>query len=148
LPPRAEVRSATLTWNDSGKFEDRWVRMQVVSNQCVFLQGIEGLELPVAHAEGKFVPRNSQILEQLERDAQVVLRYSGNGAGPVAYPDNPNGSVGDVAGICDTTGRVFGLMPHPERFIDPIQHPQWTRKLRISEGDGLAIFRNAVNYFG
>lgn len=141
---------ATLTWNDSGRYEDRWVRLVVHGSKCVFLQGIESMLLPVAHAEGKFVPRDSIALEALAREAQLVLKYlplrGGNGAG-AAYPDNPNGSIADVAGVCDTTGRVFGLMPHPERYIDPTQHPHWTRGLARDPGDGLQVFRNAIQYF-
>jgi phosphoribosylformylglycinamidine synthase I len=141
--------AATLTNNDSGKFEDRWVRLRTTSNKCVFFSGIETMYLPVAHAEGKFVPRDPATLGRLEAAGQVVLRYApsnGDGIEP-GYPDNPNGSVGAVAGICDTTGRVCGLMPHPERHIDPTQHPRWTRERLPAEGDGLQVFRNAVRFF-
>lgn len=144
---------ATLTWNDSGKFEDRWVRLGVRGSKCVFLQGIDSMLLPVAHAEGKFVPRDAVALEALAREEQLVLQYRplrneapASEAG-TPYPDNPNGSVADVAGVCDATGRVFGLMPHPERYIDPFQHPQWTRGNARDPGDGLQVFRNAVAYF-
>jgi phosphoribosylformylglycinamidine synthase subunit PurQ / glutaminase len=95
--------------------------------------------LPVAHAEGKFVPRDATVLQQLEASGQLVLRY--------AEGDNPNGATANVAGVCDTTGRVLGLMPHPERYIDPTQHPRWTRGEANAEGDGLQLFRNAVRYF-
>lgn len=139
--------AATLTNNDSGKFEDRWVRLQASGERCVFFAGCDSLYLPVAHAEGKFVPRDPATLAALESAGQLVLRYAANGnGGPVAYPDNPNGSVAAVAGVCDATGRVCGLMPHPERHIDPTQHPRWTRGRLPPEGDGLAIFRNAVRY--
>jgi len=110
--------------------------------------------LPVAHAEGKFVTRDAQVLEELDADGQLVLRYErlqpgGPGAsnGPVPYPDNPNGSMGNVAGICDRSGRVLGLMPHPERHIDRTQHPRWTRGEGGPAGDGLKLFQNAVAYF-
>jgi phosphoribosylformylglycinamidine synthase len=142
--------AATLTWNDSGKFEDRWVRLKVDGDQCVFLRGIERMYLPVAHAEGKFVVRSRDSLDWLDVHGQLVLRYvnqSGDGNGQVDYPDNPNGSMGHVAGICDHTGRVFGLMPHPERHIDPTQHPRWTRGEAGDVGDGLQVFQNAVDYF-
>jgi phosphoribosylformylglycinamidine synthase subunit PurQ / glutaminase len=146
---------ATLTLNDSGKYEDRWVRLKADAARCVFLRGIESMYLPVAHAEGKFVPRDEQALEQLAANGQLVLRYQplhGNGSGAttqsVPYPDNPNGSFANVAGICDTTGRVLGLMPHPERHIDPTQHPRWTRGQSAPVGDGLQVFVNAVSYFG
>ena len=145
--------AATLTWNDSGKFEDRWVELSAKDGKCVFLKDIEKMYLPVAHAEGKFVARDADTLADLDRAGQLVLRYQAlngaqtNGSG-VPYPDNPNGSTLDVAGVCDTTGRVFGLMPHPERFIDRTQHPRWTRETLDDEGAGLAVFKNAVGYFG
>jgi phosphoribosylformylglycinamidine synthase subunit PurQ / glutaminase len=161
---------ATLAANESGKFEDRWVRLGTSGNKCVFLSGIEEMELPVAHGEGRFVPRDAQVLESLRRNGQIVLKYApferaeassppmvkiGAGDGParaagktsVPYPDNPNGAIDDVAGICDSTGRVFGLMPHPERFVDPTQHPNWTRGPQREVGEGLRVFQNAVRYF-
>ncbi len=139
--------AATLTNNDSGKFEDRWVRLHATGERCVFFAGCHELYLPVAHAEGKFVPRDQATLAALDSAGQLVLRYANGNGGPVAYPDNPNGSVAAVAGVCDSTGRVCGLMPHPERHIDPTQHPRWTRGPLPPEGDGLAIFRNAVRFF-
>ncbi|HUT09030.1 MAG TPA: phosphoribosylformylglycinamidine synthase I [Thermoguttaceae bacterium] len=141
--------AATLTYNDSGKFEDRWVRLHVRGSKSVFLTGIESMYLPVAHAEGKFVTRDEEALAELDAAGQFVLRYVSQrgGGGGVAYPDNPNGSVADVAGICDTTGRVLGLMPHPERHIDPTHHPRWTRGEAGPVGDGLKVFVNAVEYF-
>jgi phosphoribosylformylglycinamidine synthase subunit PurQ / glutaminase len=146
---------ATLTWNASGKFEDRWVPLHVSSGKSVFFAGIETLYLPVAHAEGKFVPASEQVLKNLDAAGQLVLRYgSVNGhaaatlAPRIAYPENPNGSLADVAGVCDETGRVCGLMPHPERFVDPTQHPRWTREPLAEEGQGLRVFQNAVRYFG
>ncbi|HET6883140.1 MAG TPA: phosphoribosylformylglycinamidine synthase I [Pirellulales bacterium] len=140
---------ATLTNNDSGKFEDRWVSLRTTSGKCVFFKGIESMYLPVAHAEGKFVPRDAATLAALESNSQIVLRYAalGGNGGHVAYPDNPNGSMAAVAGVCDSTGRVCGLMPHPERHIDPTQHPRWTRGPLAAEGDGLQVFRNAVQFF-
>jgi phosphoribosylformylglycinamidine synthase len=144
---------ATLAANDSGRFEDRWVRLVTSGNKCVFLAGIEEMELPVAHGEGKFVPRDDTVLKSLRDNGQLVLRYTSRSADPrpATYPDNPNGAIDDVAGVCDTTGRVFGLMPHPERFVDYTQHPAWTRgpKRDISRnfGDGLRVFQNAVRYF-
>lgn len=141
---------ATLTMNVSGKFEDRWVRLRVASNRCVFFAGIESMYLPVAHAEGRFVCRDAEVLSGLESNGQLMLKYArldGDADGAVPYPDNPNGAMADVAGVCDATGRVCGLMPHPERFIDPTQHPRWTRQPQLAEGDGLQVFRNAVEYF-
>jgi phosphoribosylformylglycinamidine synthase len=149
---------ATLTYNDSGKFEDRWVQLGVQGGKSVFLAGIDAMYLPVAHAEGKFVARDEEALGQLNANDQLVLRYlrlngergsaeGASGSAAVPYPDNPNGSVADVAGICDTTGRVLGLMPHPERHIDPTHHPRWTRGEAGDVGDGLQVFVNAVRYF-
>jgi phosphoribosylformylglycinamidine synthase len=141
---------ATLTWNDSGRYEDRWVRLGVRGAKCVFLRGIESMDLPVAHAEGKFVTRDPAVLETLARQEQLVLKYlplAGGDSEHVPYPDNPNGSVANTAGICDVTGRVLGLMPHPERYIDPTQHPRWTRGEARDPGDGFKVFRNAVEYF-
>jgi phosphoribosylformylglycinamidine synthase len=142
--------AATLTWNDSGKFEDRWVNLQVDGQQCVFLSGIERMYLPVAHAEGKFVVRDQSSFEWLNVHGQLPLRYvdpAAGGDGQVDYPLNPNGSMGNVAGVCDHTGRVLGLMPHPERHIDPTQHPRWTRQEPAEVGDGFQVFKNAVEYF-
>ena len=155
---------ATLAWNTSGKFEDRWVRLRTDSSKCVFLAGIERMYLPVAHGEGRFVVRDADWLIQLERNGQLALRYAGvsshkrqpahaaqadasNSAGTLPYPENPNGSTADIAGICDETGRVFGLMPHPERYVDPTQHPRWTRGEAQTPGEGLRVFANAVAYF-
>jgi phosphoribosylformylglycinamidine synthase len=144
---------ATLTFNASGKFEDRWVRLRATGGKCVFFTGIDSMYLPVAHAEGRFEPRDAATLAALEANGQLALRYeagsvnSSNGKSPVPYPDNPNGAAADVAGVCDSTGRVCGLMPHPERHIDPTHHPRWTRGPLAAEGDGLKVFRNAVAYF-
>jgi phosphoribosylformylglycinamidine synthase len=141
---------ATLTWNDSGKFEARWVSLTACGSRCVMLRGIDHMELPVAHAEGKFVTRDQPALEQLESAGQLVLRYRARdrfATDPVPFPDNPNGSMANVAGVCDTTGRVLGMMPHPERFVDATQHPHWSREPLCETGDGLKIFQNAVGYF-
>jgi phosphoribosylformylglycinamidine synthase subunit PurQ / glutaminase len=152
LAPDAQGFKATLCWNDSGKYEDRWVRLAVDGSKCVFLAGIRSMYLPVAHAEGKFVTRSPELLQELQSAGQLVLRYrplrdGQSEGGRVPYPDNPNGSTADTAGLCDATGRVLGLMPHPERHIDPTQHPRWTRGEAGPAGDGLQLFRNAVEYF-
>jgi phosphoribosylformylglycinamidine synthase subunit PurQ / glutaminase len=140
--------AATLTWNDSGRYEDRWSHLRVDGDGCVFLRGIDRIELPVAHAEGKFVARSAAVLAELDARARLVLRYQGREVeGQVVYPDNPNGSQANVAGACDETGRVFGLMPHPERNIAPTHHPQWTRRSSAECGHGLRIFQNAIDYF-
>jgi phosphoribosylformylglycinamidine synthase subunit PurQ / glutaminase len=137
---------ATLTWNASGRFIDRWVNLSAAGDRCVFLKGIDRMFLPIAHAEGQFVGRDEPTLDRLEQHGQLVLRYCQNDA-CTPQPFNPNGAARDVAGMCDRSGRVFGLMPHPERFIDRTQHPQWTRIPPFEEGDGLQLFRNAVAYF-
>jgi phosphoribosylformylglycinamidine synthase len=151
LDDDAQVGSpATLTWNESGRFEDRWVNLRVCGDKCVFTRGLESLYLPVAHAEGKFVPGSQDVLQKLDANGQLNLRYQTTVSETqnVPYPENPNGATMHVAGVCDSTGCVFGLMPHPERHIDPTQHPRWTRGPIPAEGAGLAIFRNAVQYFG
>jgi phosphoribosylformylglycinamidine synthase subunit PurQ / glutaminase len=153
VAPDESGATATLTLNDSGKFEARWVRLSVEPNRCVFLQGIRDMELPVAHAEGKFVVRDKKIFANMEAGGRFVMRYAAkpgaaaDKSGSVPYPDNPNGAMGNIAGVCDETGRVFGLMPHPERFVDPTQHPRWTREPGREVGDGLRVFQNAVRYF-
>jgi len=152
--------AATLAWNDSGRFIDCWVPLQVRAEgpPCVCLTGIERLYLPVAHAEGKFVTRDAETLDRLEQAGQLVLRYGSADEHRCGLPGNPNGSMRDVAGMCDRTGRIFGLMPHPERYVDPTQHPRWTRRQDgpdqadathdgHDEGEGLRLFRNAVEYF-
>ncbi len=143
--------TATLTLNNSGRYEARWVRVRVEANRCVFLQGIEEMELPVAHAEGKFMLRDEKVLAGMESAGQLVMRYAAKSpveqGAMVPYPDNPNGAMENIAGVCDETGRVFGLMPHPERFVDPTQHPRWTREPQREAGDGLRVFQNAVRYF-
>jgi len=141
-------QKVTLTYNDSGKFEDRWVTLVTEESPCVFTRGIKKLELPVRHGEGKFLALNERVLKELNCSKQVALRYSTpQGERPAPYPFNPNGSAEDIAGICDSTGRIFGLMPHPEAFIHRYVHPRWTREDIAEEGHGMAIFRNAVGYF-
>ena len=145
LPGRPEAGAATLTHNDSGHFESRWARLLPAPGPCPFLDDDRPIELPVAHGEGKFVLADPDGLAKLEAAGQVVLRYADPDGRPTAdYPANPNGSTGAIAGVCDPTGRVFGLMPHPERYVDPLHHPRWTRRGLGGEADGLRIFRNAV----
>lgn len=149
VQPDDDGPMATLAHNTSGKFEDRWVHLKVTSDKCPFLTDIDGLYVPVAHGEGNLVCRKEWILSGLGQAGQVVLRYTdpaGNAA--AGYPHTPNGSQDDIAGLCDATGRVLGLMPHPERHVLPTQHPRWTRDGLKTEGDGLPLFRNAVAYFG
>ncbi|MDR0328026.1 MAG: phosphoribosylformylglycinamidine synthase subunit PurQ [Planctomycetaceae bacterium] len=134
-----DSRKMTLTWNTKPQFTDRWVHLKTSPSKCVFLQGIEQLYLPIAHAEGRFIAQTPEEWAALQANQQLPLCYEPT--------DNPNGSEGNVAGACDETGRVFGLMPHPERHINSWHHPHWTRlDPRPTEGDGLALFRNAVRY--
>jgi phosphoribosylformylglycinamidine synthase subunit PurQ / glutaminase len=144
----SEMR-ATLTNNDSGKFEDRWVSMKVEEKTvCVFTKGMKPIiELPCAHGEGKFVVKNRSDLDELERDGQVVLRYiSRDGGENPSYPEDPNGSIGHIAGVCNKKGTIFGLMPHPERYLNRYNHPRWTREDVPMDGDGTAFFVNAFEY--
>jgi phosphoribosylformylglycinamidine synthase len=147
LAPDEEGPLATLAHNASGKFEDRWIHLQATSGSCPFLKDCDRLELPVAHGEGRLVFREPWILEGLKTTGQVVLRYVSSEGKTPAYPANPNGSQDDIAGLCDVSGRVLGLMPHPERHALPTQHPRWTRTGLAAEGDGLRLFRNAVQFF-
>lgn len=144
--------AATLTWNNHGRFEDRWVHLAVDKTPCVFLQGIDRMYLPMAHAEGKFVAANESVLGELRTAGRLAVRYCDEVAGVtedvLPFPLNPNGADANVAGVCDASGRVFGLMPHPERHLDPTQHPFWTRRKEQPErGDGFAMFQNAVDWF-
>ena len=136
----------TLTYNDSNKFEDRWVYLKSFSDKSVFIDNDCMLYIPIAHAEGKFVADNGGELENLGKSGQIIFKYVDKDGNIANYPWNPNGSLDNIAGICDSTGRVLGMMPHPERYIEPTQHPRWTREGLKAEGDGIAIFRNAVNY--
>lgn len=140
----AEIESS-LSLNDSGKFEDRWVYLNTLRSNCVWTKGVEKIiYLPVAHAEGKFIPASRGILRKISKNSQVVFTYCDELGKAGKYPANPNGSVESIAGISDTTGRVFGLMPHPERHIFHTQHPRWTRMRSRSVGDGFKIFQNGV----
>ena len=150
LPDRADEPVATLAGNVSGKFEDRWVNLAASGNRCVFLQGIEKMYLPVAHGEGNFMTRNAATLAVLDSNEQLCLRYTTEAGNyeQVPYPLNPNGAQLNVAGVCDESGRVLGLMPHPERHIAATHHPRWTRReTQPTHGDGLKLFQNAVAYF-
>ncbi len=152
LPGSADLsQEATLALNDSGKFEDRWVYLKRhqtpdTRHQCVWTRGLpEVIYLPVAHGEGKFLVNDRAVLERLEKNGQIVLRYCDARGNPAGYPANPNGSLAGIAGICDESGRILGLMPHPERHIEPTQHPRWTGgPSRFA--DGLMIFENAVSF--
>ena len=140
----------TLTFNDSGKFEDRWVHLRMNSkSHCVFTQGIECISLPVRHGEGKFMVKDEGVLKRLHTRSQVVMQYSTNDyrKWTAEYPLNPNGSVDGIAGICDESGRLLGMMPHPEAYLHYTNHPQWSRTHpQGEEGMGVTIFRNAAHY--
>ncbi|MEQ9407889.1 MAG: phosphoribosylformylglycinamidine synthase subunit PurQ [Fuerstiella sp.] len=150
----------TLTWNNSGRYTDRWVRLKVASSKSVFLTGVDELEVPIAHAEGRIAVAADSVLEDLRANQQIALCYWSDDAARMAEtvedvtriavlpePFNPNGSIANIAGLSDSTGRVLGLMPHPERFLFATQHPQWTRRRLTGAGQGLKIFQNAVGYF-
>jgi phosphoribosylformylglycinamidine synthase I len=143
---------STLTLNDSDKFEDRWVYLKNPNNKnksskCIWTAGIDRIiELPVAHGEGKFIPKDKGVLRSLKENGMIVFEYVDANGRRSGYPQCPNGSVENIAGICDPTGRIFGLMPHPERHISRYQHPCWTRKKTKEAGDGLAIFENGVRF--
>jgi phosphoribosylformylglycinamidine synthase len=136
----------TLTYNDSNKFEDRWVYLRASSNKSVFIDRDTILYIPVANAEGKFMAKNEEKLRMLGESEQIVFKYVDEDGSESGYPWNPSGSMGNVAGVCDHTGRILGMMPHPERHVEPTQHPRWTRKGLKAEGDGIVIFRKAVDY--
>ncbi len=151
-------RRIALINNDTGNFIDSWVNLKINRNSpCIFTKGLSRIELPVRHAEGKFFASDGDI-DRLFINGQVVIQYADEDGefAQQRWPSNPNGSLRDIAGICDPTGRVFGLMPHPEAFNDITNHPDWTRKkealkrqgksMETEEGDGIHIFRNAVQY--
>jgi len=145
---RPFTQTATVTYNDSGRFEDRWIHLRADTDNCVFLEKGEVICLPIAHGEGKVIPRDEKQLEALRRRGMVALRYvSADGSDAKGFPENPNGSIDNIAALADATGRILGLMPHPERHLSPWQHPQWTRRPPAAEGDGLRFFRRAVKYF-
>ena len=143
-------QSATLTFNDGGRFEDRWCYLKVdPQSPCVFTRGLQGLYLPVRHGEGKFVVREDPVLAQIEARHLAVVKYCDPAydAPVMDYPLNPNGSIASIAGLCDETGRLFGLMPHPEAYLHRTHHPRWTREPDLpEEGMGLWLYRNAVDY--
>lgn len=139
---------AALTLNRQGRFENRWVHLAMTSGRCAFVRSDEVLELPIAHAEGQFVVTDPSVIEAWSNEQRIVARYVDADGRSGSFPINPNGSMGDIAGLCDASGRVFCLMPHPERHVFAEQHPRWTRrKVQPAEGDGLRIFKNAVSHF-
>ncbi len=152
-------RSVALMENDCGNFRDQWVNLKInPKSPCVFTKGFSEIELPVRHGEGKFYCEKS-ILEKIKNNNQDALWYArpGGEAAGGEFPYNPNGSLCDIAGICDPTGRIFGLMPHPEAYNHPFNHPDWIfereKKNRKNEkyGEkitpGIKLFKNGVEYF-
>ena len=151
-------REVALINNDCGGFRDQWVKLRVnTDSPCVLTRGMKTLEFPVRHGEGKFFAEPA-VLDRLAAGGQIILRYAGLDGNPAggAFPCNPNGSIDDIAGICDPTGRVVGLMPHPEAFNSITNHPHWTLQRETArragyalpeEGAGIAFFRNAVKHF-
>jgi len=151
-------RSVALTFNDCGNFRDDWVHLKInPSTPCIFTRGLEQIELPIRHGEGKLCA-DQAIIDSLADNQQVVLQYSlpeGTPAGQ-KFPYNPNGSVDDIAGICDPTGRIFGLMPHPEAYNNWTNHPNWALKKEKARREnktfgngptpGIRMFQNAVEF--
>ena len=151
-------RSVALTFNDCGNFRNQWVNLQInPESPCIFTRGLNHVELPVRHGEGKFYSDEATI-KRLDKNNQIVVQYAvpKGGLAEGRFPFNPNGSIYDIAGICDPTGRVFGLMPHPEAFNHWTNHPDWTRKkerlkrrkIPINSGStpGIRMFQNAVDF--
>ncbi len=144
------TQTVTLTHNDSGRFQDRWCYLQCDPlSPSVFTKGIEqGLYLPVRHGEGKFLCDTDATLKRIESAHLAVFKYSSPDYSEptMEFPANPNGAQNAIAGICDQTGRLLGLMPHPEAFVHYTQHPRWTREDLPEEGDGLILYKNAAEY--
>jgi phosphoribosylformylglycinamidine synthase len=146
--PHAGRQLATLADNDTGRFIDRWTPVAPEpESKCIWTQNLDPHDLPIAHGEGRFTAP-PEVLDQLETNGQIALRYSNHQSSIINHQsENPNGSDRDIAGICDPSGLVFGLMPHPERFLHPTNHPHWTRMGQAfldAEPVGLAYFKNAV----
>ena len=146
LPEPDFRQRVTLTNNDSGHFEDRWVILKANSQSpCIFTKGIDRILVPVRHGEGKFIPKDETALSELKANNQIVFQYVDENSDLAGYPYNPNGSMMNIAGICDKSGRIFGLMPHPEAFNIVENCPFWVKGV-IKEPMGLSIFKNAVAY--
>ena len=143
-------QSVTLTHNDCGRFQDRWCYLQCdPASPAVFTKGIEqGIYLPVRHGEGKFLCESTETLNRIESGHLAALRYSGPDyiEPTMEFPANPNGAQNGIAALCDPTGRIMGLMPHPEAYVHYTQHPRWTREQLPEEGDGLILYKNAAEY--
>jgi phosphoribosylformylglycinamidine synthase subunit PurQ / glutaminase len=139
--------SITLTFNAQGHFECRWVTIKPVSQTCIWTKDLNDvIECPIAHGEGNFQTINHSLLTTLTSNDQIALAYIRADGSPAEeeYPANPNGSIRDIAGICNPQGNVLGLMPHPENHIHSFQHPNWTRGM--NDHSGLTLFQNGVKY--
>ena len=144
-------QTVSLMQNDCGHFQNFWVKLRFEKKSpCVFTRGLDVLPLPVRHGEGKIFTTDKTVIEKIESQNCVPCRYAdpATGAATMEFPHNPNGSLNAIAGLCDPTGRIFGLMPHPEAYLFPENHPQWDlQKIRgelPEKGLGLKIFENAV----
>lgn len=147
LPATVEsngTQEATLAQNISGRYECRWIRLEVTTDRCAFLKKGDVFDCPMAHAEGRFVVKDEAIRQRMRASGQLALRYVGPDGGVADFPWNPSGTPDGVAGVCDPTGRVLGMMPHPERNVEAWHHPDWTTGTTPAEGAGLGVFRNAV----
>jgi phosphoribosylformylglycinamidine synthase len=141
------TRQVSLSNNDSARFEDRWVTLRAnPQSPCLFTRGLDRLDLPVRHGEGKLVPMEPAILDELVASGAVALQYADPATGQPTqdYPANPNGSPHAIAGLTDPTGRILGLMPHPEAFNHPTNHPDYTRGATPTLGT--VLFQNAINH--
>jgi len=142
-------RQVSLSHNDSGRFEDRWVTLKTnPDSPCVFTKGIEYLDVPIRHGEGKIIPMDNALLEEIIKNNLHAVQYTDpkTGSPTQEYPLNPNGSPLGIAGLTDPTGRILGLMPHPEAYNHPTNHPSWTRNEGNTQTLGLAVLEAGVNY--
>lgn len=145
-----DLADAALTHNLQHRYEARWTRVAFPGEKCVFTRGLPAMELPIAHGEGRLVVRDDQIVTALQASGRACAVYvTAENQPALTFPENPSGTVAGIAGLCDETGRVFGLMPHPERFLWGWQHPSWTRDgspvaAANQPGAGLRLFQNAV----
>ncbi|HRZ15041.1 MAG TPA: phosphoribosylformylglycinamidine synthase I [Candidatus Omnitrophota bacterium] len=140
-------QETSLIINDCGSFRDEWVYLKSAPSACVWTRTLpEVIALPIAHGEGKFVTRDVRVLERIKENRQIVFQYCDADGALRGFPFNPNGSLEHIAGICDATGRILGLMPHPERHMVSTQHPRWNKAGAQVAGDGFFIFKNGVEY--
>jgi phosphoribosylformylglycinamidine synthase subunit PurQ / glutaminase len=150
-------RQIAITHNPSTRYEDRWVHLKRSTDQCVWLKDIEILHAPIAHGEGNFFA-DDDTLKKLKSNGQIAWRYVNEDGSPAnnKFPINPNGSLEDIAGVCDESGRILGMMPHPERFLSFTNEEGWELKKEKliregkdlpEEGAGIKLFSNAVDYF-